>query len=61
MDNLKSRIKPLVSAGCRDVTVLADSAAHRVPKNRFFNIKKYFIFFSFQKNIIIFRIKKYFF
>jgi hypothetical protein len=34
MDNLKTRIKPLVSAARRDVTISADSAACQVPKNR---------------------------
>ena len=43
MDNLKSRIKPVVLAGRRDVTISADSAAYRVPKNRIF--KEFFIFY----------------
>ena len=45
MDNLKSIIKPVVSAGHRDVLVSADSAARRVPKNRILNliIKKFSI------------------
>jgi hypothetical protein len=41
----KSRIKPLVSADRRDVTVSADSAGRQVPKNRIFILEKIIFLF----------------
>ena len=61
MDQKKSRNKPDVSAGHRDITVWTESADRRLSKNRVLNLI-YFLFLEkyFQNKIQLNNLKLYF-